>query len=207
MTVITLIIVIITVLTSVAAFRRQELFHRLDLSPARIVHNKEYYRIFSHAFLHADYFHLGVNMLVLYSFGRYVEQVFSQLEAAGIIFSGPFFYTLLYVISIALASVSTISRYRNDESYSAVGASGAVSAVVFTYIFFAPLEKIYFYMVLPIPGILFGVLYLVYSSYMSRRKNDNINHSAHFWGAVVGFVFPLLLEPSLFRVFLDNLFP
>ena len=179
----------------------------LDLSPARIVHNKEYYRIFSHAFLHADYFHLGINMLVLYSFGRYVEQVFSQLETAGLIFSGPFFYTLLYVISIALASVSTISRYRNDESYSAVGASGAVSAVVFTYIFFAPLEKIYFYMVLPIPGILFGVLYLVYSSYMSRRKNDNINHSAHFWGAVVGFVFPLLLEPSLFRVFLDNLFP
>lgn len=204
---ITIIIVIITVLTSVAAFRRQELFNKLDLSPVRIVHNKEYYRIFSHAFLHADYFHLGVNMLVLYSFGRYVEQVFSQLETAGIIFSGPFFYILLYIISIALASVSTISRYRNDESYSAVGASGAVSAIVFTYIFFAPLEKIYFYMVLPIPGILFGVLYLVYSSYMSRRKNDNINHSAHFWGAVVGFVFPLLLEPSLFRVFLDNLFP
>lgn len=204
---ITIIIVIITVLTSVAAFRRQELFNKLDLSPVRIVHNKEYYRIFSHAFLHADYFHLGVNMLVLYSFGRYVEQVFSQLETAGIIFSGPFFYILLYIISIALASVSTISRYRNDESYSAVGASGAVSAIVFTYIFFAPLEKIYFYMVLPIPGILFGVLYLVYSSYMGRRKNDNINHSAHFWGAVVGFVFPLLLEPSLFRVFLDNLFP
>ena len=89
--------------------------------------------------------------------------------------------------------------------YSAVGASGAVSAVVFTYIFFAPLEKIYFYMVLPIPGIVFGVLYLVYSSYMSRRNSDNINHSAHFWGAVVGFVFPILLEPSLFLVFLDNL--
>jgi len=205
--VITIIIVIITVLTSVAAFRRQELFSRLDLSPVRIVHNKEYYRIFSHAFLHADYFHLGINMLVLYSFGRYVEQVFSQLETAGLIFSGPFFYILLYIISIALASVSTVSRYRNNESYSAVGASGAVSAVVFTYIFFAPLEKIYFYMVLPIPGILFGILYLVYSSYMSRRNNDNINHSAHFWGAVVGFVFPLLLEPSLFRVFLENLFP
>jgi len=205
--VITIIIVIVTVLISLAAFRRQELFNKLDLCPARVVHNKEYYRIFSHAFLHADYFHLGINMLVLYSFGRYVEQVFSQLETAGLIFSGPFFYILLYLISIALASVTTISKYRDNESYSAVGASGAVSAVVFTYIFFAPLEKIYFYMVLPIPGILFGVLYLVYSSYMSRRNNDNINHSAHFWGAVVGFVFPLLLEPSLFRVFLENLFP
>jgi len=205
--VITILIVILSVLTSLAAFKREELFYKLDLSPARIVHQKEYYRIFTHAFLHADYFHLGINMLVLYSFGRYVEDIFSELEAAGLIFSGPFFYILLYVASIALASISTVSRHRNNEQYSAVGASGAVSAIVFTYIFFAPLEKIYFYMVLPIPGILFGVLYLVYSSYMSKRKNDNINHSAHFWGAVVGFVFPLLLEPSLINVFLDNLFP
>lgn len=204
---ITIAIVIITVLISVAAFRREELFYKLDLSPVRVVHQKEYYRIFTHAFLHADYFHLGINMLVFYSFGRYVEQLFSQLESAGIIFSGPFFYILLYVISIVLSSVSTIYRYRNDKSYSAVGASGAVSAIVFSYIFFAPLEKIYFYMVLPIPGILFGVLYLVYSSYMSRRKGDNINHSAHFWGAVVGFVFPILLDPSLFMVFLEKLFP
>ena len=204
---VTLIIVIITVLTSVAAFRRRELFYRLDLSPARVVHKKEYYRIFTHAFLHADYFHLVINMLVLYSFGSYIEGVFSQLEAAGVIFSGSFFFILLYASSIALASVSTVTRYRNNEAYSAVGASGAVSAIVFTYIFFAPLEKIYFYMVLPIPGILFGILYLVYSSYMGRRKSDNINHSAHFWGAVVGFVFPILLEPSLFKVFLQNLFP
>ncbi len=204
---ITLLIVILTVLTSVAAFRREELFYKLDLSPARIVHQKEYYRIFTHAFLHADYFHLGINMLVLYSFGTYVEKIFSELELAGLIFSGPFFYILLYVTSIALASLPTVIRNRNNEHYSAVGASGAVSAIVFTYIFFAPLEKILFYMILPIPGILFGVLYLVYSSYMSRRKNDNINHSAHFWGAVVGFLFPILLDPSLFMVFLDNLFP
>lgn len=156
----TLIIVILTVLVSMLAFRRRELFYRLDLSPARVVHKKEYYRIFTHAFLHADYFHLGINMLVLYSFGTYIERVFSQLETAGLIFSGPFFFVLLYVSSIALASLTTITRYRNNEGYSAVGASGAVSAIVFTYIFFAPLEKIYFYLVLPIPGILFGVLYL-----------------------------------------------
>lgn len=203
---ITLIIVILTVLTSVAALRQTELFARFDLSPARIVHNREYYRIFTHAFLHTNYVHLGINMLVLYSFGRYIEQIFAELEAHGVIFSGPFFYLLLYISSMALASIPTIIRYKNDYGYSAVGASGAVSAVVFSYIFFAPLEKIYFYMVLPIPGILFGILFLVYSSYMGRRKSDNINHSAHFWGAVVGFVFPILLEPSLFMVFLENLF-
>jgi membrane associated rhomboid family serine protease len=204
---ITLFIVIVTAVISVAAMRRRELLNRFDLSPARLVHKREYYRIFTHAFLHANYFHLGINMLVLYSFGTYIEQAFSELEREGVIFSAHFFYLLLYMGSIALASLSTVIRYRNDKHYSAVGASGAVSAVVFTYIFFEPLKKIYFYMVLPIPGILFGVLYLVYSSYMSRRGGDNINHSAHFWGAVVGFLFPILLQPSLFLTFLDKLFP
>ena len=80
---ITLIIVIITVLISLAAFRRRELFYRFDLSPARIVHQREYYRIFTHAFLHADYFHLGINMLVLYSFGHYIEQVFAAWRSPG----------------------------------------------------------------------------------------------------------------------------
>ena len=204
---ITLVIVIVTAIVSVVAMRRRELLYRFDLSPARLVHKREYYRIFTHAFLHANYFHLGINMLVLYSFGTYIEQAFSEMEREGVIFSAPFFYLLLYMGSIALASLSTIIRYRNDEHYSAVGASGAVSAVVFTYIFFEPLKKIYFYMVLPIPGILFGILYLVYSSYMSRREGDNINHSAHFWGAVVGFLFPIILEPSLFLQFIDKLFP
>ena len=205
---ITLVIVIISVLFSLAAFRYRDLLYRFDLSPYHIVQKRQYYRILTHAFLHTDYVHLGINMLVLYSFGTYVEQIFKEsLEMQGLIFSGPFFYILLYVASIALSALSTITRYRNDERYSAVGASGAVSAVVFTYIFFAPLQKIYFYFVLPIPGIVFGILYLVYSSYMGRRSKDNINHSAHFWGAVVGFVFPIILEPTLFRIFLENLIP
>ena len=204
---ITLATVIITGLISVAAFRYQDLIYRFDLSPYHIVQKKQYYRIFTHAFLHADYMHLGINMLVLYSFGTGIEQVFNSLEEQGIIFSGPFFFILLYISSIALSALSTITRYRNNEGYSAVGASGAVSAVVFTYIFFAPLQKIYFYMVLPIPGIVFGILYLIYSSYMGRRNKDNINHAAHFWGAVVGFLFPILLDPSLIMVFLEQLFP
>ena len=123
------------------------------------------------------------------------------------IFSASFFYILLYVAAIALSALTTIVRYRNKQEYSALGASGAVSAVVFSYIFFAPLQKIYFYMVLPIPGIVFGVLYLAYSSYMTRRKGDRINHAAHLWGAVFGFLFPLMLEPRLFGVFLEKLFP
>ena len=202
---ITTIIVVITVAISMVAFRKEGFFERFDLRPPLIVHGREYYRIFTHAFLHADYVHLAINMLVLYSFGTGVEDIFMELEQQGVIFSGTFFYLLLYVISIALSSLTTIYRHRNNEAYSAVGASGAVSAVVFTFIFFAPLQKIYFYMVLPIPGIIFGVLYLLYSSYMNRRDKDHINHAAHFWGAVVGFLFPILLDPGLINVFLANL--
>ena len=202
---ITLVIVIVNVLFSVAAFRNRTLFERFDLSPYQVVRSRQYYRVFTHAFLHTDYVHLGINMLVLYSFGTGIEQIFKSLEVQGIIFSGPFFYLVLYVVAIAGSSVSTVFRYRNNPDYRAVGASGAVSAVVFTYIFFAPLQKIYFYLVLPIPGIVFGVLYLVYSSYMGRRNRDNINHAAHFWGAVVGFIFPILLEPGLFSTFVENL--
>ena len=202
---ITTVIVIVTVLVSLAAFKWRDLFFRFDLSPHRLIHDRQYYRIFTHAFLHTDFVHLGINMLVLYSFGTGIEKIFDGLEQQGVIFSGPFFYILLYASSIVLSSITTVLRYRNNPKYSAVGASGAVSAVVFTYIFFAPLQKIYFYMVLPIPGIVFGILYLVYSSYMSRRNRDNINHAAHFWGAVVGFVYPILLEPSLLGVFLESL--
>ncbi|PID91663.1 MAG: rhomboid family intramembrane serine protease [Bacteroidetes bacterium] len=201
----TLSIVIATTLFSVAALQRRDLMYRFDLAPSKIVHNKQYYRIFTHALLHADYIHLGINILVLYSFGRAVEAIFMQLEQEGLIFSASFYYVLLYVTGIAFSSLTSIFRYRNNPAYSSIGASGAVSAVVFTHIFFSPLDKVYFYGILPLPGILFGILYLLYSSYMERRQQDNINHSAHFWGAVTGFLFPLLLEPGLIKVFINQL--
>jgi membrane associated rhomboid family serine protease len=201
---ITLVIVLVTTLISILAFRRKELLYRFDLAPYKVKHHRQFYRILSHAFLHADYLHLAINMLVLYSFGTGIERIFAGLQEQGVIFSGSLSFILLYLLSVVLASVTTVIRYRDDPGYSSIGASGAVSAVVFAYIFFAPLQKIYFYAVLPIPGILFGVLYLGYSSYMSRRNTDNVNHSAHFWGAVVGFLFPLLLEPRLLGVFFEN---
>jgi membrane associated rhomboid family serine protease len=202
----TLIIVILTSLTSFLAFRSKNMFRTLELSPYRIVRKGEYHRIVTHSFLHADYVHLIINMLVLYSFGTGVESIFRNLQEQGYIFSGTVHYLILYFSSIVIASLPTIIKHKNNPDYLAVGASGAVSAIVFTYIFFAPLQKIYFYMVLPIPGIVFGILYLVYSSVMSRRGKDNINHSAHFWGAVFGFVYPLLVEPGLIKNFWNALF-
>lgn len=203
----TIFLIVIITLVSIAAFRYRKLLVMFDLSPSRLVHRREYYRIFTHAFLHADYVHLIVNMIVFFSFGVSIERIFGQLQANEMIGSAHVHYAVLFVLGILLSAVSTIIRHRNNPSYSSVGASGMVSAMVFAHIFFQPMQKIYFYFAIPIPGIVFGILYLVYSSYMGRKKRDNINHEAHLWGAVFGFIYPLIMNPSLARVFIDHLTP
>lgn len=201
----TLIIVVVTAIFSYIGFQRPELMSRYDFSPYRITHLKEYFRFFTHAFLHADWIHLLINMLVFFSFGRYVEETFNHLAKTGYIRSGEFNFILLYGSSIIISSISTFVKKRNDPYYIAVGASGAVSAVLFTSIFFSPLEKVYLYGILPLPGIVFGVLYLAYSSYMGKKGKDNINHDAHFWGAFFGLLYPVLMEPSLLSSFLSQI--
>ena len=201
---ITILIVAVTAIISIICFKYPGLFNKFDFSPYNVYHKKEYYRFLSHVFVHADWLHLIINMLVFFSFGRYVERIFDDLENTNVIFSGAFFYILLYFGGAVVASISTLIRHRENPDYASVGASGAVSAILFTSIFFGPLQKVYFYGVLPVPGIIFGVLYLGYSSYMGRSGRDNINHDAHFWGAVFGFVYPLLLKPSLINHFINS---
>lgn len=204
----TILLIIITSIISVIGFSRRDIFDKLQLNPYAVYHKKEWYRIISHGFLHADWVHLFVNMLVLFSFGKSVENIFIQLAANRIIKSAILSYALLYFISMIFATVTTIKKQRDNQFYNSVGASGAVSAVVFTSIFFQPLANLYFYAVIPIPGIVFGVLYLGYSHYMSRRagEKDKINHDAHFIGAVFGFLFPLILDPKLINIFINQLF-
>ena len=202
----TILLIVITSIISIAAFNRRELFDKLQLNPYAVWHKKEWYRIISHGFLHADWVHLFINMFVLFSFGSSVENIFKQLAVEGIIKSPVLSYVLLYFVSMIFATLTTIKKQKDNHWYNSVGASGAVSAIVFASIFFQPLAKLYFYAVIPIPGIVFGVLYLGYSHYMSRRGGDNINHDAHFIGAVFGFLFPIILEPKLIYIFLGQLF-
>ncbi len=198
----TIFIIIITVATSVLAFYQDGVMSRLLFNPYQVFHRKEIYRLITHGFLHADWVHLGINMIVLYSFGRNVEAWMGQLKQQGLINNPLFVYGILYFGGIVISSLITLYRHRNNVYYNSVGASGAVSAVIFTSIFFAPLAKIYFFGIIPIPGILFGLLYLIYSSYMSRRSTDNINHDAHFAGAVFGFIFPAFIDFRLIEHFL-----
>ena len=202
----TILLIVITSIISILAFNRRELFDKLQLNPYAVWHKKEWYRIISHGFLHADWVHLFINMFVLFSFGSSVENIFKQLATEGIIKSPVLSYVLLYFVSMIFATLTTIKKQKDNYWYNSVGASGAVSAIVFASIFFQPLAKLYFYAVIPIPGIVFGVLYLGYSHYMSRRGGDNINHDAHFIGAVFGFLFPIILEPKLIYIFLGQLF-
>ena len=200
----TIIIIIVTLIITVIAFYNDEVMLKMMLNPYQVYHKKEWYRMITHGFLHADWTHLIINMIVLYSFGSNVEAWFGKLKMAGYIDSVAITYSLLYFGGIIISSMITLFRHRNNRWYNSVGASGAVSAIIFTSIFFNPLDRLYFFAVIPIPGIIFAVLYLLYSSYMSRRSKDNINHDAHLLGAVYGFVFPLLINFDLISHFLQG---
>lgn len=192
----------ITVLISYLGFQNRELASKLQFNAAQIIHRKEYYRLVSHAFIHANWSHLGVNMLVLFFFGRnlvtYFEYYFGSRATA--------FFVLLYFGGILVSNAWSLIKNKNNYYYNAVGASGAVSAVLFATIFFNPWDMLYLFAIIPIPGILFAIGYLFYSYQMSKKQVDNVAHDAHFLGAVFGFVFPILLNPSLFDRFIDNLF-
>ena len=201
----TFIIIIVTSIISVIAFSRGDILDKMMLNPFRVFHRKELYRLITHGFLHSDWTHLIINMFVLYFFGRNVENWFRELKLEGYINSVTITYSLLYFGGIIISSLLTLFRYRNDRWYNSIGASGAVSAVVFTSIFFSPLERIYFFAVIPIPGIAFALIYLIYSSFMSRRSKDNINHDAHFLGAIYGLFFPMLISLDMLTHFLKGL--
>ncbi len=198
---ITYFIIGITVVISFLAFQNFLLMEKLQYNPARVIHRKQYYRLISHAFVHVGWTHLIVNMFVLYFFGQNVESYFSYFFGN----RANFYFLTLYVGGILFSNLWSLLKYRNDYFYNAVGASGAVSAVLFTFIFLNPWEMLYLFAIIPIPGIVFGAGYLIYSYYMVKRKTDNIAHDAHFLGAVFGIIFPIILKPELFSRFIELL--
>lgn len=198
MAIVTYIIIGLTLLISFACFSNRERFMKLAFIPYRMIRDKEWCRIVTHGFVHADSTHLLVNMFTFWSFGLYIERSFNYLGF------GRMGYVGLYVGGMIAASLYDLVKQRENPYYVSIGASGAVSAVLFSSILFDPWGKILLFAVIPIPGILFGVLYLVYCQYMAKRGGDNINHNAHFYGAVYGLFYPVLLEPQLLRGFLAH---
>ncbi len=202
----TYLLIAFTALISIPAFNNRDWFLKLQFSPYQVYHRKQWYRLLTHGFLHAGWMHLIVNMLVLFFFGPHVERFLRAVLGPALQPWNGLIFILFYFAAIVIASLTSLFKHKNDPWYNAVGASGAVSAVLFLFIFFKPWEMLYFYGVLPVPGIIMGVLYLIYSHYMSKREADNINHDAHLSGAIFGFIFPLLIDFRLLHYFIDELF-
>lgn len=193
----TLVIIIVTALVSFAAFNNDDLRNKLILWPRRMDNPAEYYRFITSGFIHSDMTHLFFNMFTLYFFGRNAEYWFNVIGR-------PALYPLLYLVAIVAASIPSYLKHKNNPYYSALGASGGVSAILFCTVYIAPWTTIYVWFI-PIPAIIAGVLYLVYSAYMAKQERDNIGHDAHFWGAVFGFVFTFIFDPTHGRFFLEQL--
>lgn len=197
----TYIIIGLTCLVSIPAFQNRELFGKLLFNPSIIHTNKEWYRFVTHAVLHADFIHLAMNMYVLYMFGGIVEEIF--IMAFGT-FKGETFFFLLYFISIIASTIPSYEKHKNDFHYNAVGASGAVSAVVFSAILLNPWMSLsLMFIPIPIPAPIFGVLYLVYCWYMANHSADNIAHDVHYWGSLFGALFTIIVLPSVVPQFIS----
>lgn len=193
----TLVIIAFTCAVSLVAMRNARMIEALILWPPAVTRGHQYYRLLSYGFIHADFQHLLFNMVTLYFFGQVMEQFYNAAM-------GRFGFAVFYLLGVIAAIVPTYLRNRDNANYRSLGASGAVSAVLFAFILFQPWTTIYVF-VLPVPAIVYALIYVGYSIYSSRRGGSNVNHSAHLWGAAYGVVFTLVLEPRVFAVFIDGL--
>ena len=189
---ITLIIIIITAIVSFAAMSNEKLKGDLIFYPPAVTYNKQWYRFFTSGLIHADFAHLIFNMWAFYSFGEACEAGFVQIFGE----KGKLFYLLMYVTSLFFCLLPTYSQNKENSSYRGLGASGAVSAVIFAFIILEPQRGIGLIIIpgIHIPGFLFGFLYLVISSYLDKKGGGNINHSAHIWGALYGIAFLIIMS-------------
>jgi len=192
-------IVALTCLVSYQAFSNPELKMRLIFQPYKIKREKAYETFFTKGLIHADLTHLAFNMITLYFFGNAVEQYFQLIFPE----YGIFYYIALYVFGLLFASLPVYAKEQDNFSYFALGASGAVSAVLFASILFEPWGMLYIMMAIPCPQVIAGFGYLWYSSYMDKHGNDNVGHSAHFFGALFGFLFAGAFQPELFIHFFE----
>jgi len=190
---ITLIIIVATAGVSLAAFRDPQLLQRLILWPPAISRGGQYWRLLTYGLVHANGAHLLFNMVTLYFFGRAIEPLIT-------LYTGDAGYVLFYAGGLLVSILPSYLANRNNPAYRSLGASGAVSAVLFAFILLQPWAILYVFFI-PAPAIVFAVAYVAYSVWAERRARDNVNHNAHLWGAAYGVVFMLVMEPRVLRVF------
>jgi len=185
-----LLVIIVTVVVSLIGLQvKPEIITKGVFRPYYLLRNREYYTLITSGLLHASGSHLLFNMLTLYFFAPQLEREIGTTQ-----------FAVLYFAALILSEARTWLQQRNNPNYASLGASGAVSAVLFASIVYFPYQSLYIIPIpIPIPAPLFAVGYLVYSWYSSRYGRDNINHTAHIDGAIVGLLFVALTNPGVYR--------
>ena len=198
---ISLMIMAVTVLVSLAAWQKPDWMELMTMNPYRIDRKKQYWRFISSGFIHADFTHLFFNLFSFYFFGTQLENIFSVIFPG----MGPETFVLFYLLGILVADLPTYFKQKNNSYFNSLGASGAVSAVIFAGIMFFPTEKIYLFGLLGIPGIIYAGLFTWYSIEMDRRGKDYVNHSAHLYGGLFGILFVSLTYPKVWITFIEQI--
>ncbi|MCH5598780.1 rhomboid family intramembrane serine protease [Niabella ginsengisoli] len=187
---ITLVITAITVIVSLLGFNSQKVIEDLIFYGPAISKRNQYYRFITCGFIHADFMHLAFNMLAFYTFGIGLEKgLFANPDIFGN--EAPFYFIMLYIGGLIISSVPDYFKHKDDYHFRSLGASGAVSAIIFSCIVLYPTMQISFFFI-PIRGWIFGLIYLGISAYLNKQGGGNINHGAHLWGAIFGIAYTLL---------------
>ncbi len=192
----TLIIIVITAIVSLVALSNRTVMNRLIMWPPAMQRG-QYDRFITYGFIHADGTHLIFNMFTLFFFGRAIENFYRP-------YFGGLGFVLFYLAALVVSMLPSYLKHKDDPNYLSLGASGAVSAVLFAYILFAPWNLIFVFFI-PVPAIIYAALYTAYSVYAAKRGQDNINHSAHLWGAAFGVIATIAIEPALMQRFIAKL--
>ncbi len=191
----------VTVAVSILAMQKSDWMDALTMNPYRIVKRQEYWRFITSGFIHADFTHLFFNLFSFYFFGAQLENIFNFIFPG---FGVPMF-VIFYLLAIVVADLPTYFKQKKNPYFNSLGASGAVSAVIFAGILFFPTEKIYLFGLLGIPGFIYAGLFTWYSIEMDKRGRDYVNHSAHLYGALFGLFFMTVTYPKVWVTFVQQI--
>jgi membrane associated rhomboid family serine protease len=186
------LIFVFTIITSLYAFYDHSIYGKFMLHPFSVSKGQNVYTLITSGLVHADWMHLFFNMFTFYAFAFALESMM-----------GSWRFGLLYFLGLVLSDLPTVIKHKDNFHYNSLGASGAISAVLFSYILYNPMSKIYIMFIpIGIPAVVFGIIYLIYCAYASRNSRDHINHDAHFFGALTGLIFTIIFVPGILQNFI-----
>ena len=189
----------LTIASSLYVFSKPAEFGRLMLHPYSVSRGVRVYTVLSSGMIHRDWGHLLFNMVTFYFFGFGLEALLVSISAWGHVH-----FALIYLLGLLLSDVTTVYKHRNDPNYYSLGASGAICAVLFSYILFQPKTMLGIFLIIPMPAWIFGILFLAYCVWAAKQARDGVNHDAHFYGAIIGVLLTILIHPWIISHFVKQ---